>query len=230
MANKIIQTTKITLVVFFIALGWIIFNYGDIGFKAGLGYGFLSLVVFLLLVYFPKAIRYGIETGAQSKLGGDILAGIGFALFFVVWNSVSSAIAIGFPELPQSAFGDKVLITGFVAPIGEELFFRTGVYSVLVNLVGMSPILAVPAQALGFAGYHWSAYGESFRSNNAAFFGAFLFGVAAQIVTIWRNSIVPVIIAHSFFNIYLASLFVFAFLLFFWLPKRIFQARRSYAA
>lgn len=141
---------------------------------------------------------------AGGKWKSDILIGLGLGIGFIVLNLLSPAITIGFPNLGLAITPIATLfVIGILAPIIEEILFRGALFG-LLELLNINVVLAVLLQAAAFTTYHYTAYGASLAAVGA-FIGAFLFGIIAMFVTIKRQSLLPSIILHSIFNIYLLS-------------------------
>jgi membrane protease YdiL (CAAX protease family) len=122
---------------------------------------------------------------------------------------LSPSITIGFPTLPQATEGERAVIVGVLAPVGEELLFRGFVLNAALMIIP-SAIIMVPAQAVIFAIFHSAAYAGSFSlqsvaSVSGALIGAGVFGVVAGFLILWRKSLLTPMIVHSMFNLYLVG-------------------------
>ncbi len=155
--------------------------------------------------YFMKSANFYIYSG---KLKSDLTFGLLFGIGFVILNLLAPSITIGFPTLPQATGGERTSVAGILAPSGEEFAFR----GLLLSAFDMVfPVwLAVPAQAAVFALYHAKAYGASLALQNissisGALVGAGLFGIVAGILTIWKKSLIPAMVTHAIFNLYLVG-------------------------
>jgi membrane protease YdiL (CAAX protease family) len=131
----------------------------------------------------------------------DFMWGAGFGAVFIILNLLTG-IVIGLPVNPMATVEDKYLVAGTIAPIVEEFLFR----SVLLSLFSFLPVfLNVIFNGVVFSGFHWNAYGQSLQAMNGSFIGAGLFGMFASYITINRKSIIPAIICHAVFNIWILS-------------------------
>lgn len=146
--------------------------------------------------------------GIDNDWKKDSLIGAAIGALFVGVNSVSSNFALGSPAA-QMSVGDteKFIVTGFAAPIFEEGLFRGAIPYFLGKLFGNSKILNSfwtinLIQAVLFSLFHYVAYGTGFQT---AFVGAFIFGFISGLLVKWTNSLLPSMIAHAIFNIFLFS-------------------------
>jgi len=140
--------------------------------------------------------------------GRSALIGLALGVAFILLHYLVPSITIGFPTLPQATEGERLFITGGLAPIGEELAFR-GLLMSAVDVVAPAYV-SIPAQAAAFALFHVKAYAGSFtkqgiQSASGAFFGAGIFGLISGVVTVWTKSLIPGIIMHAAFNIWLLA-------------------------
>lgn len=124
----------------------------------------------------------------------DILYGAGLGGGFVLLNLLAPEFRIG---VPQAALGLAVVL----APLVEEFVFRCfllGWAGQHVHNFGVANVI----QAVAFSLFHWQAYGLALQ---AAFVGAFVFGLVAGFVAKDRRSIVPVIVMHAIFNFWIVQ-------------------------
>ena len=150
---------------------------------------------------------YGIELGRRTDWKQDLFVGISLGIAFIIGNLLTPAISIGMPSLSLSATAfNRVLVIGLLAPIIEEALFRGLLSGILSSkLINIKNTLVVGVvTALAFSAYHWTAYGETLAASGA-FFGAFIFGLVAFFVTYKRKSLLPAMVLHSMFNIYLLT-------------------------
>lgn len=124
----------------------------------------------------------------------DIGYGIFIGVLFVFINLLIPEFRIG---VPQAALGLVVLL----APIAEEFAFR-GFILGFFNNIFKNFYIANILQAILFSLFHWSAYGMGLQ---AAFIGAGIFGIIAGYVALKRNSIVPCIVMHGIFNLWIIT-------------------------
>ena len=147
---------------------------------------------------------FGIELFDNSDWKKDVLIGVGLGILFILANQISPSISIGIPSVPLGVTEtNQNLIIGGIAPILEEIGFR-GVLMGALLIMGLSFGLAALLQAGAFMIFHLVAYGASL-SASGAFLGAFVFGIAMVYLVRWRNNLLPAIIVHSIFNIYLLT-------------------------
>jgi len=139
----------------------------------------------------------------------DLLLGSGIGIAFVILN-VLTGIVIGIPTQPQSFFG-KFVVVGGIAPLFEEVFFRGALLFILTVLpLALIPIILI--NGAGFSAFHWFVYGQSLAATNGSFVGALIFGMFATWITIQRKSIIPAIICHAIFNLWI--LYTYGFIIF----------------
>ena len=144
--------------------------------------------------------------GIDNNWIQDLLLGLGTGIFFIVLNVLNPAIAIG---LPIVIFG-KELVIGLLAPIGEEAVFRGMIPAGLETFKIPNAAVAV-LSATAFMIFHLVAYGASLEAMNGSFIGAFLFGLLTFVLTKYSNSLLPAILTHSIFNLYLNTKLLVAF-------------------
>jgi membrane protease YdiL (CAAX protease family) len=130
-----------------------------------------------------------------------LLVGIGFVLI----NLLSPAISIGLPSLGL-AVGESArgVVVGVLAPVIEESLFRGAILFLLIGL-GVFVIPAILISAATFALYHFTAYGSSIFTSSGALVGALLFAVIASVLVLWRKSLLPAIVCHAVFNMWLVT-------------------------
>ena len=147
---------------------------------------------------------YGLELFDKSDWKKDVMIGLGVGGLFIIGNVLTPAITIGMPSL-SLAIGDvsRFLVIGLLAPVAEESMFRGALSGFLKGLkLGLLPIALITAAA--FTVYHLTAYGASLAVAGA-YLGAFIFGLLAFALVQWRKSLVPAMILHAIFNIYLLT-------------------------
>ena len=137
----------------------------------------------------------------------DVVFGVATGAMFIIGNIITPAITLGVPVILERV--NKILIGAVVAPIGEEFFFRSFLLSflwLLLATIGLPDFVAFitadVVQAVGFALFHLYAYG---MSNEAALYGAGVFGLVAGAVTYFRKSVVSSTLAHSGFNLWIVA-------------------------
>lgn len=163
--------------------------------------GLVGIVSFRYLI--SKKIT-GVELLDKSDWKIDIVIGVVIGITFIILNQISPAITIGFPgELLDASGTNKALTVGGIAPILEEALFR-GLFLGLLISFGIGFFLSASIQAVGFTLFHITAYGLLSYSSGA-YFGAMIFGLGMAYLVQWRKSILPAIIVHSIFNLYLVS-------------------------
>ncbi len=187
--QKQYQRVVFPLFIAFFLTAWIAVN---MNLSAGIIYS--SFIIISILAYTLASIlkfpligigaKWVEETSIGFVLGGILIS---FSIFF-------PQFIIGYPQATTDVF----IIVGGVAPVVEEVAFR----GVLMNILDkyMPFYFALILSAVFFSIFHWTAYGISMTS---AFVGAFIFGLIAGLITKWRRSIIPAIILHATFNIYL---------------------------
>lgn len=138
----------------------------------------------------------------KSDLGLGLVVGVAF----IFLNILAPAISIGLPNLGLSVTETGALIVvGILAPIIEEILFRGALLTLILPRLINNTFFNVIIAAAAFAVYHFTAYGASFASASGAFIGAFIFAIIVTLLVLWRKSLLPGIIVHSIFNIYLLS-------------------------
>ena len=148
------------------------------------------------------ATLYGIDDNWPV----DIILGVVLGALFISLMSIST-VSMGTPPpiYPQTTIAEAIgiigtlIVIGFLAPIGEETFFR-GIFMWFgwENLKFFS--IAIIVVGAGFAAFHYTSYGASLP---AAYVGAFIFSTIACLVTYQTKSLIPAIIMHSMVNIHL---------------------------
>jgi membrane protease YdiL (CAAX protease family) len=110
--------------------------------------------------------------------------------------------------IPVTVEGARFLIVGIIAPIGEELAFRHGLYLMILRQ-RMGFLSAAVINSIIFALFHWVAYGSG--EQTAAYVGAFSFSIIACWLTEKRGDIVAATLMHMAVNIFfLVKMFGFA--------------------
>lgn len=139
--------------------------------------------------------------GISGDLKGDAVFGLLVGIGFIMVNVVTPAITIGLPQAAALSAVDQYLVTGLIAPIFEEILFRSVLFGVAMYAT-KNLWIAIAGQAVMFSMYHWVAYGPAMM---ASFVGAFIFGIAAAVVAYDRKSILPAIVMHAIFNGFLLA-------------------------
>lgn len=148
------------------------------------------------------ALNITITTKEQWK--SDVAIGLILGFSFIFLNLLNPAISIGLPNLGLSLGGlDRILVVGVLAPGIEEILFRGALFGFL-TLINLALPLVVLISAGTFVAYHFLAYGGSLAASGA-FIGAGIFALIVSAVYLWRKSLLPGIILHSIFNIYLIT-------------------------
>lgn len=141
----------------------------------------------------------------------DIGWGVAFAAFFIILNLLVPSISIGFPLVPQATQGERLLVIGGMAPIGEEIVFRGAMLTALSALPFGSVVdgtITFVSQIGLFSIYHVKAYAGSFdvqkiTNSIGAFIGAAIFSLLATVLVLWRRNVLSSIFFHAIVNIYL---------------------------
>ena len=187
------RAALISAVAFFVTL-WLAVNYR---FDVGMIY---TAMVSIGLVVYLSAKKLGLEKiliGVDRNWGEDIALGVALGVGFILLNMIAPNITIGVPVLPMSV-NDQYLVAGFVAPVAEEIAFRGVLLSIADKALPF--MFATLVVSVVFSVYHLAAYG---MAASGAFFGAFLFSVIACLVIKKTRSLIPVILMHSIFNLFL---------------------------
>jgi hypothetical protein len=146
----------------------------------------------------------GLEIFDKSDWKKDLLIGVIIGVMFIVGNMITPAISIGFPSLSLSMSQvNRIGVVGVLAPIAEEGMFRGALLGLLM-VFGLGFWFAAFISAGAFTAYHLTAYGASLASTGA-FMGAFIFGLLAAFLVRWRKNLLPAIVLHMIFNLYLLS-------------------------
>lgn len=140
--------------------------------------------------------------GINSKWMLQISVGVGIMLAFIILARASAVFQIGMPMALRDAF--SILGNVVLAPVIEEVVFRMIVPFILLRLLIASNIrflangwVVLILQAGIFSLAHFLAYGIS---QEAAFGGAFVFGLVSGLAYTMTQSILPSIIAHAGLN------------------------------
>ena len=148
--------------------------------------------------------------GIDENWTVDLILGLVVGFLFIGLTKVTS-VSMGAPApiYPLTSFAEQIntistlIVIGFLAPIGEESLFRAiFLWFSWTNLKYFTVALVV--SSIAFSAFHMTAYGIHVP---AAYFGAFIFGVTAGILTFQTKSLLPAIVMHSVVNIslYIAS-------------------------
>lgn len=173
---------------FFLTI-WLAVN---LNFNAGVIY---SSFIIISIIAYVVASKLNLQLiGIGNKWVEEISVGFIFGVVLISFAYFYPNFIIGYPQ----STADEFIIVGGVAPIVEEISFR----GVLMNILdkNMPFLFALILSSALFSLFHWKAYGLAMSS---AFVGAFIFGVVAGLITKWRKSIIPAIILHATFNLYL---------------------------
>lgn len=141
------------------------------------------------------------------SFGKEISMGVLFGFIFIILNSVFG-IAIGIPLLAFSSETEKYVIVSGIAPLVEEIVFRSVLPFILV-IIGFPILVIAIGTVISFTFYHFSAYGASISAASSLFLGALIFGIVAFLMTYYDSDVsdfqVPVasIISHSIINTWL---------------------------
>ena len=136
----------------------------------------------------------------------DTILGVVLGTLFISLMGISS-ISMGSPApiYPMTTVAEAIgiigtlIVIGFLAPVGEETFFR-GIFMWFgwENLKYFA--IAVIVVGIAFAAFHFTAYGAEMP---AAYVGAFIFSTVACLVTYQTKSLISSIIMHAMINIHL---------------------------
>ena len=192
------------LVLGLIASSWIQINYQ---FKTGAIYIAMMLIAIFLYSISDKLGANGLVNrlyGIDENWKFDTALGVAVGLAFVTLMNTTS-VTIGTPSAiyPLTTFAEKIgifstlVVIGFLAPVGEESLFR-GIFMWFGWQNLKSFAVAVIIVGIGFAGFHYQAYGAALP---AAYVGAFIFSTLACILTVQTKSLLPAIIMHSIVNV-----------------------------
>ena len=221
MANKLGQVLKIAeehkraiilAIIGIILSSWVMFNE-QLFFTSA-----IMLIVFLFVSIFfyiimplifkskkEKSILFGID---QNFIGDGIIGLFVGGAFYLINNfgSVTGlAIIIGIPSVPLALpEAGKFLIICVVAPIAEELFFRSHLLGLFKTAIlkdsNFSFHIANFIQAGCFMSFHYYAYGSSLLSMGGAFASAFIFGTLMGYLMLKTKSVLPGIVVHGMVN------------------------------
>ena len=180
---------------------------------SGVGYVYLAMGVFTYLMYFTPSIQKAV-IGIPKNIFKGMFWGIGIAVFFLILSGVFPGFSILVPAVPFSILtGVRAIVVIVIAPIMEELTFRSGLLSSLQTTYGFSFWTANASQGTAFTGYHFLAYGiflgaletlsDLFGATSAIFgllFTAFLFAMIAGYFVNKTKNISALQIAHGIIN------------------------------
>lgn len=163
-------------------------------------------------LFYAMLVGFWVFTAAYGKYAGigpewqkhiflGLIAGGGFVILHT-WQP--SIIRIGYPQVAEGiVFGiisARILIAGFLAPLGEEIAFRQGMFKWLFrDRLGFLPAAILISIFFAFA--HWAAYGLGAAS--AAYVGAFVFSMLACYLTEHTGDCLAAIVMHSVVNCFL---------------------------
>lgn len=198
--------------------GWLLTNYKPITF--GLIFTILSSVG-LMVAVLARPIGRFFSVDVPDDGGGGLALGKQLGLSFLgvvpIILFLTFSLSIGVPALTLSVL-TNTLITVFLAPIVEEVFFLfvvpflVGMYLRKLGIAGF--ILNLLVSSFIFSVYHWLAYGATFLVGGA-FIGAFVFRLLTLIVVAWiakstiyvpatvGRGIVTAILMHFMFNAFI---------------------------
>lgn len=204
MALKKIYVNAIILSL--LALVVTIFVASNLDFRVGVIYAFFALAGIVVFFNVDKLKGFGqgllgIEFGAGTDWVQDLVVGLLVFLPFVFVSSFLFKASIGVPALAVfSVSATSVITVAILAPILEELFFR-GFLNGLFNYFGFGSIISFGVSSLAFAGFHLVAFTVGgYVSDVNPFIGAFIFGIFASGLSLYRNSILPSIFLHVINN------------------------------
>jgi membrane protease YdiL (CAAX protease family) len=151
--------------------------------------------------------------GIDSNFIQDALIGLFSAITLLFMSTVSPFIgAIGIPSVSASIATStgRWMIVVLLAPLFEEIFFRTFVNDFFYSKLSLSKfkigyfISAIISSSL-FAIFHLTAYSGSLSAMQGSFISAFLVGMLFQYMSKWTNSNASNIVAHAILNAYILS-------------------------
>jgi membrane protease YdiL (CAAX protease family) len=114
------------------------------------------------------------------------------------WNP--AIFNLGYPKAIESV---RFLVVGIIAPIGEELAFRQGIFKTALRdnkRLGLIPAIIITS--IAFAAFHAVAYGLA----TAAYLGAGFFSVLACWITEKTGDMTAALVMHMIINIALISM------------------------
>ena len=144
------------------------------------------------------------------SFGREILLGVGIGMLFIVLNA-KLGLVIGIPTLALSSEAEKAGARYIVAPLGEEMVFRSFLPFALA-VIGIPFAFNLIINSVTFLIFHLSAYGGNFGATSSLFIGAGLFAIVAFLATYWQSSEdelqIPIaaIIGHSIINLWLGAI------------------------
>lgn len=175
-------------------------------FLAGLIYIAIPVVSIFLYRQWEYFGRKGNLMGISQKWLRNFFIGVSFAVGFIIVGIIIPGIeAIGLPNV-QSISGTigRFLIIVIAAPVAEELFFRDLVLDFFnEKWVDLPFFVAALIQAVGFAFYHFFAYGESLQAAGGSFFTAGIAGLGFAYLNKYTKGNASNIGAHITLNIWL---------------------------
>lgn len=184
---------------------WVLINSGQLLF-AGVIYIAMPIVSIFLYQQWKLFGKKGKLEGIEGDWIKDFFIGVGAAIGFIVLGQFIPGIAaIGLPNV-QSIAGTigRFLIIVIAAPIAEELFFRDLVHDFFDEKFRNLPFFfAAVITSIGFALYHFVAYGESLSAAGGSFITAAIAGLGFSYLNKFTNSNASNIGAHMTLNIWL---------------------------
>jgi len=170
-------------------LSWFSIVYGET-FRAGITY--LALLVVSMMVFMMKVADLPVPIefiGFKDEPGEDLAVGSFTGIM------ISLPIMAGLvPPACIEASPQLATIVIVAAPLVEEMFFRGLILPTVSELI--NPYVALASQAVLFALYHVSVWGDTASSLLMGVLMGILFGALA----LWRESIEAPIMAHIMFN------------------------------
>jgi len=160
-----------------------------------------SFLVIILALSKTTHMFFSIDSDYKT----DFIYGFILGAFFILINKISPAVSIGYPQVvgvcaTASLSGPCLSYIVALAGVVEEIIFRSWLMSFLNSKYGKS--IAIVGQAILFGLAHIFYYG---LERDSAIVGAMFFGLIAGLVTFERRSIIPSVVMHMMFNLYLWS-------------------------
>lgn len=140
--------------------------------------------------------------GLDDKWGMNALLGVGLGILTIILGQFVSFIgAIGIPSVQSVAgvIGRFVIIVP-TAAIFESVFFQDFLQDLFESKLGLPKWFSIILTALGFALFHFAAYGASLSAAGGSFLSAALMGFIFGLVAEWRNSLAVNIAYHAVLN------------------------------
>ncbi len=220
MAPDIREEVRRLLVLGALTLPFSLFIAINVNLQAGLIFASLTIGGMFLILFRDQLIKPGVTVrieGIEStqKSIPDVIAAIVVVGAFIAFSTLSEGFTIFVPVIPQSQFAGTLLAAAgqglvivILAPLSEELFFRSALKSVVLEgALGLSQGVANIVQAIAFSGFHIVAYagvlsGAAIIGQSGAFLTATIMGFSFAVLTDSRKNLLPAIVAHSLFNLF----------------------------